>query len=169
VQNPASFKPFLLERSLDFLGRLAAVDDDRQIEVLGQRKLLAEDMNLLLRRRKAVKKIQPDLSHSADSSGEGEIPDFLDRLLGEIFGLMRVDTRRRYYLRKPLSQIQGCSDALRVGHLYGTAHGADPFRAGLPDNIIAVRIELRHIEVGVGINQPGASCQNPYSMILIFR
>jgi hypothetical protein len=70
----------------------------------------------------------------------------------EILGLVRMDSRRRRYPRIVLTEFEDARQAQRVCEFAGTKKGFDASVPGPSDDLVTVRVELRHIQMGMGID-----------------
>jgi hypothetical protein len=68
---------------------------------------------------------------------------------------MGVDPGRGQDRREKLPQIEDRGQAAGLDQVRRTKDGDEARGEGPPDDILPVRVELRHVEVGVGIHEPG--------------
>jgi hypothetical protein len=70
----------------------------------------------------------------------------------EVFGPVRMDSRCRRDPRIILTEAEDTRQAQRICEFAGTKKGCDAAVPGPPDDFVTVRVELRHIKMGMGVD-----------------
>ena len=129
------------------------MEDGGESGFAGAGELSPERLGLNLPWSEVVVEIEPDFTDGADISGPGEPPEFPFEIVPEPGSLVGVDSGRGMDVRESLPELEKNRQASWFNEV---GRAEDGFQAGLEgpaDDIGAVRFELRHVQMGVGIHQ----------------
>jgi len=149
VKNPrANFRfPDHPER---LLVGVAVVDDDRQFQFMGQFELPGKHFHLFSARRQITEVIQADLTVSDNFRVCSQLTEFIEGLIAGPGHIVRMDANRCVNVFILPGNRQGLAAQRQIG-----SNGHNTFHTRKPstlNHLIAIGVELLHLQVGVGVN-----------------
>jgi hypothetical protein len=111
---------------------------------------------LLFRRGEIVMIVQADFAHGPDRAPAGQILELPEMGIIEFSGLVGVDARGGHDLREGVFQGKDGFHAPGLDEVGGTEDGDDPGLLCPADGLLPVRVEIGHVQMGVGIDQTRA-------------
>src|SRR4030066_2169943 len=145
MEHASATEPLLLNCRQNLSARVAAVDDNRKSQLLGQAELSSKDLGLDGSRGVIVMMVDPDLPDRRDLPRLRQTADRLEMGRGEVFGLMGLDSGRSRYPGEFLPEIENSRQALRRRQFDGTEDCSDSAGPGPPDDLLAARGNLGHV------------------------
>jgi hypothetical protein len=152
VEDASPTKMLFFYGGLHFVSGVPAVDDDRKPQLLGKPELAAEGLALLLRRRKIIMKVEPDLPDSADFALCGQPPEKGQVAGAEVFSLVRMYARRRDHIRTAAPQAEDDFQALGACRVRRAKNSSDAYPGGTFQDIRPVLGKLIHVQMGMGVH-----------------
>ncbi len=153
MEDAAALIALAVDRRDDVRAGQTAVQDDRQARFGGRGQLAPQGFALGLGRGKVIMIVEPDLADRSDRAAGGQVLDRREVAGREVLGLVGVHASRGQDGRELRAERREGGQACGTGQIARAEDGDDPGREGPAHGLGPVGVELRHVEMGVRIDE----------------